>query len=57
MCLTVMREAAFRMARLAKDAGCFVTINSSDSTDHAAEYLKHGCDVVILVKGRSRCAR
>ncbi len=51
MCLTVMREAAFRMARLGKEAGCFVTINSSDSTDHAEDYLRAGCDVVIRGEG------
>ena len=51
MCLTVMRRSAFRMAQLAKQAGCFVTVNSSDSTDHAGEYLHNGCDVVIPGEG------
>ena len=51
MCLTVMREACFRMIGLAKAHGCKVAVSSSDSTDHAAEYLAHGADAVILGEG------
>jgi radical SAM superfamily enzyme YgiQ (UPF0313 family) len=47
MCLSRMREAAFVMARLAKDRGCTVVIFSSDATDHVDEYLTHGADYVI----------
>ncbi|MDB5062879.1 MAG: radical protein, partial [Mucilaginibacter sp.] len=39
MCLTNMREAAFKMCKLAKARGCTVIVSSSDSTDRYAEYL------------------
>src|SRR2546423_7969689 len=42
MCLTNMREAAFKMIRLAKENGCIVIISSSDSTDHYEDYLHKG---------------
>lgn len=51
MCLTVMRDAAFRMIALGKAAGCRIAVNSSDASDHAAEYLAAGADVVILGEG------
>lgn len=51
MCLTVMREASFRMIALAKAHGCKVAVSSSDSTDHAADYLARGADAVILGEG------
>src|SRR5215217_909890 len=39
MCLTNMREAAFRMIKLAKQRGCVVIVSSSDSTDNYERYL------------------
>jgi len=51
MCLTRMREAAFEMAKMGKKHGCQVIVNSSDSTDHAAQYLAEGADFVILGEG------
>jgi len=51
MCLTVMRDAAFRMMSLAREAGCRVVVNSSDATDHADAFLRAGADVVILGEG------
>jgi anaerobic magnesium-protoporphyrin IX monomethyl ester cyclase len=42
-----MRDAAFTMIREAKKNGCIVIVNSSDSTDHTAEYLQQGADYVI----------
>jgi len=48
MCLTNMREAAFRLTELAKDAGCTVIVSNSDSTDHYAMYLAKGADYIIL---------
>ena len=47
MCLTRMREAAFRMAALAKNRGCIVAVFSSDATDHLDKYFQHGVDFVI----------
>jgi radical SAM superfamily enzyme YgiQ (UPF0313 family) len=47
MCLTNMREATFRMMRIARDWGCTVIVSSSDSTDHVETYLDEGADFVI----------
>ena len=43
-----MREAAFRLTELGKEAGCIVIVSSSDSTDHYDMYLSKGADYVIL---------
>jgi anaerobic magnesium-protoporphyrin IX monomethyl ester cyclase len=51
MCLTVMREAAFILAREGKQAGCTVIISSSDATDHYHKYFEHGVDYVIRGEG------
>jgi anaerobic magnesium-protoporphyrin IX monomethyl ester cyclase len=48
MCLTNMREAAFRMCRLGKDRGCTVIVSSSDSTDQYKKYLNKGADFILL---------
>ncbi|WP_276132990.1 B12-binding domain-containing radical SAM protein [Polluticoccus soli] len=48
MCLTNMREAAFRMSEMAKGSGCKVIVSSSDSTDHFDKYLDHNADYVII---------
>jgi anaerobic magnesium-protoporphyrin IX monomethyl ester cyclase len=48
MCLTNMREAAFKMCKLAKQRGCKVIVSSSDSTDRYKEYLQEGADFVII---------
>lgn len=47
MCLTVMRDAAFKMARLAKKVGCTVIVSSSDAADHYEKYFAAGVDYVI----------
>src|ERR1700748_1550158 len=44
MCLTNMREAAFKMCKLARERGCTVIVSGSDSTDHYAQYLGEGAD-------------
>ena len=51
MCLTNMREAAYRMIGYAKDRGCKVVLSSSDSTDHYQKYLEKGADFVLLGEG------
>lgn len=51
MCLTNMREAAFRMAEIAKQKGLKVIASSSDAADHYEKYLNHGVDVVIIGEG------
>lgn len=51
MCLTNMREAAFRMAEIAKQYGVVVIVSSSDAADHYEKYLAHGVDFVIIGEG------
>jgi len=48
MCLTNMREAAFKMIRIAKTRGCTVIVSSSDSTDRFEEYLQNGADYILI---------
>ena len=48
MCLTNMREAAFKMIKSAKQKGCTVIVSSSDSTDHYEQYLMEGADFILL---------
>ncbi len=48
MCLTNMREAAFKMIRFAKERGCTVVVSSSDSTDRFEMYLNEGADFIFL---------
>ena len=48
MCTTRMREAALRMIRMAKDAGCRIVVNSSDASDHPETYLGAGAGAVIV---------
>ncbi len=51
MCLSRMREAAFRLSAAAKDHGAFVVVHGSDPADHAEDYLRHGADAVIIGEG------
>ncbi len=51
MCLSVMQEAAFAMATLAKQQGATVIICSSDSTDQYEKYFHHGVDYVVRGEG------
>ena len=51
MCLTNMRDAAYRMIELAKQNDCTVILSGSDSTDHYREYLERGADYVLLGEG------
>ena len=48
MCLTNMREAAFKMMHFAKERGCTIIVSSSDSTDRFEMYLNEGADFVLL---------
>src|ERR1700730_2943067 len=48
MCLTNMRQAAFRMIEIAKQHGCVVIVSGSDSTDHFEKYLNKGADFVLI---------
>ncbi len=51
MCLTNMREAAFRMIQIAKVMNIPVFICSSDSSDHFEMYLEKGAIAVIRGEG------
>jgi anaerobic magnesium-protoporphyrin IX monomethyl ester cyclase len=51
MCLLRMREAAFTMIAMARDAGCTVIVCGADSSDHAAAYLEQGADFIIYGEG------
>lgn len=51
MCLSRMREAAFVMTAMAKERGIPVIVHGSDAADHAADYLAHGADAVVIGEG------
>jgi anaerobic magnesium-protoporphyrin IX monomethyl ester cyclase len=51
MCTLRMREATLEMIRMARERGCAVAVNGSDSSDRAALYLAVGADAVILGEG------
>ena len=57
MCLSRMREGAFRMSEIAKSYGAFVVVHGSDATDHAEEYLAHSADAVIVGEGEAMLGR
>ena len=48
MCLTNMRQAAFRMMEIAKEHGCVVIVSGSDSTDHFEKYLDTNVYTILL---------
>lgn len=48
MCLTNMRNAAFKMIRLAKACGCSIIVSSSDATDRYEMYLNEGADFILI---------
>ena len=51
MCLTKMREATFKMSRIAKDYGCKVIVSGSDSVDHLEKYFNNKADYAICGEG------
>lgn len=51
MCLSRMREAAFRMSEIAKEYGCTVIVSGSDSADHLEKYFQHKVDYAICGEG------
>lgn len=48
MCLTNMREAAWKMSEYAHARNCKVIVSSSDSTDHFEDYLSNDADFIML---------
>lgn len=51
MCLSNMREAAFKMQEIAKKYGCKIIVTSSDAADNAELYLTNFSDFVIIGEG------
>src|SRR5215213_1441915 len=51
MCLLRMREAAFKMIKMAKSRGCTVILCGADATDHYESYLAQGADYVLIGEG------
>jgi anaerobic magnesium-protoporphyrin IX monomethyl ester cyclase len=48
MCLTKMRELAWRMIDEARVFGARIAVHGSDASDHPLDYLSHGSDCVLL---------
>src|SRR5258706_2805056 len=51
MCLTVMRDAALAMAKIAKQLGARVIVCGSDSSDRYEKYLLNDVDYVVRGEG------
>jgi anaerobic magnesium-protoporphyrin IX monomethyl ester cyclase len=51
MCLSRMREAAFKMIVMAKSRGCTVILCGADATDHYSDYLENGADYCLIGEG------
>lgn len=51
MCLSRMRQAAYKMITMAKQHGAIVILCGADATDHAEEYLLAGADYVMIGEG------
>lgn len=48
MCLTRMREVAYRILAASQKAGATVLVNGSDASDHVGDYLRKGFRCVLL---------
>jgi anaerobic magnesium-protoporphyrin IX monomethyl ester cyclase len=48
MCLTRMREVAYDILEVSRQAGAAVLVNGSDASDHVEDYLKKGFGCVLL---------
>jgi anaerobic magnesium-protoporphyrin IX monomethyl ester cyclase len=51
MCLLRMRQAAFKMLAMAREAGCRTIVCGSDATDNADRYMDAGAEFVIHGEG------
>jgi anaerobic magnesium-protoporphyrin IX monomethyl ester cyclase len=51
MCLTNMREAAFKMLAIAKQNGITTVVSSSDASDHLEKYFAKGADYILIGEG------
>src|SRR5580704_5082250 len=50
MCLTRMREVAYDILEVSRQAGATVLVNGSDASDHVEDYLNKGFACVLLVE-------
>jgi radical SAM superfamily enzyme YgiQ (UPF0313 family) len=48
MCLTRMKEVAYRILETSRHAGATVLVNGSDASDHVLDYLQKGFRCVLL---------
>jgi radical SAM superfamily enzyme YgiQ (UPF0313 family) len=48
MCLSRMRDIAFRIIDVARESGAKVVVNGSDASDRCIEYLSRGADYILL---------
>lgn len=48
MCLTNMRESAFKMQKIAKEFNIPIIVSSSDATDHLEKYFENKADYIII---------
>ena len=53
MCLTRMREVAYRILHASQRSGAVVLVNGSDASDHIVDYLQKGFRCVLL--GEAEC--
>jgi anaerobic magnesium-protoporphyrin IX monomethyl ester cyclase len=53
MCLSRMRQAAFKMIEMARQKGCIVILCGSDSSDHPEEYLRRGAQYILIGEGEA----
>lgn len=51
MCLSDMRECAFKICNLAKQSGAQVIVSNSDATDHMEIYFEQGADYIVFGEG------
>lgn len=57
MCLTRMRDLAWRIASAAHDAGAVAVAHGSDSTDHSLLFLQNGFDYVLCGEAEETLAQ
>ena len=57
MCLTRMRELAWRLASTAKTYGAVVIAHGSDASDHPDQYLRNGVDFILTGEAETRLSR
>jgi anaerobic magnesium-protoporphyrin IX monomethyl ester cyclase len=48
MCLSRMRQVAYKMMKDSQAAGAIIIVNGPDSSDHVEEYLQQGARYVLL---------